>query len=57
MDRSERLEAATRRYRLAGGALVVLGAAAGTPLLPALGLLIALAAGPLAAQAGSRSSR
>ena len=36
MDRSERLDAAARRYRLAGVALVVLGAAAGTPLLPAL---------------------
>ena len=57
MDPSERRQEATRLYRIAGLALVVLGAAAGTLLIPAVGLLLLVAAGPLAGQAESRSSR
>ena len=52
MDPLERRHAATSRYRLAGLALVVLGAAAGTPLIPAVGLLLVVAARHLAGSGG-----
>jgi hypothetical protein len=57
MDLSERRRAATRLYRLAGLAMIVVGLAAGTLLVPAAGLLLLVTAGPLAGQAESKSSR